>query len=354
MGLLRTLLALSVVFSHSPWNDGVVLVGGKVAVQLFYVISGFLITHILRTNKSYANPLRFYTNRALRIYPIYYSVAALTLILLAVGNPTFFDRYEAFGSSARWFLITSNALLFGQDWIMFLGQHGGAIHFALNYADSDPPLYRGLLVPQAWTLGVELTFYAIAPFVVRSVRKIWALFALSLLVRAYLYHLGLASSDPWSFRFFPAELSLFLLGSLANIYLLPLWRRALTRAGSAHLPRIATAILAALIAIYFLLPVGEGVRLTVLITVFAFLLPLTFIYQAGSSMDRLVGELSYPIYIGHMIAIWGVNTAMKRLEYRPDSLTISIMNVVIAVAFAMVLNRWIGRPVERARAYVKK
>ena len=50
MGTIRLLLALAVVLSHSY---GYLLVGGRLAVQMFYIISGYLISYILIEAKSY-------------------------------------------------------------------------------------------------------------------------------------------------------------------------------------------------------------------------------------------------------------------------------------------------------------
>ena len=47
MGLIRTLLAISVVLAHSSPIFGIKLVGGQVAVQAFYMISGFYMTLVL-------------------------------------------------------------------------------------------------------------------------------------------------------------------------------------------------------------------------------------------------------------------------------------------------------------------
>jgi peptidoglycan/LPS O-acetylase OafA/YrhL len=76
MGILRTLLALSVVLIHTY---GQVFVTGQDAVQLFYVISGFLISYVLIEAKSYPELKFFYLNRYLRLYPIYFLVAGLVL-----------------------------------------------------------------------------------------------------------------------------------------------------------------------------------------------------------------------------------------------------------------------------------
>ena len=59
MGSLRTFLAITVVLSHSY---GHIFVGGRLAVQSFYVISGFLISYILLEARSYENLYKFYSN----------------------------------------------------------------------------------------------------------------------------------------------------------------------------------------------------------------------------------------------------------------------------------------------------
>ncbi|MCH6025160.1 hypothetical protein MMA33_24360, partial [Salmonella enterica] len=79
----------------------------------------------------------------------------------------------------------------------------GALAFTGSFARSDVPLYQGLLVPQAWTLGVEMSFYLIAPFVLHSPRRLLVLLAASLALRAVLIASGIGLSDPWTYRFFP-------------------------------------------------------------------------------------------------------------------------------------------------------
>src|SRR4051812_32294352 len=125
MGCLRTILAITVVLAHSPWNNGVAFAGGRNAVQLFYVISGFLIAHVIRTNPAYRSPTRFYINRALRLYPIYFVVLLLTLLVTVLKNLRYFDLYTQIPTGAVVWLVIANVFLFGQDWIMFAGVESG-------------------------------------------------------------------------------------------------------------------------------------------------------------------------------------------------------------------------------------
>lgn len=354
MGLIRVLLALSVVFAHSPWNDGLALVGGRNAVQLFYMISGFLIAHVLHTNRSYDNPLRFYANRALRIYPTYYAVAILSLIVALLGHSRWTAFYRDVGVLPGALVALSNALIFGQDWAMFGAVQDGRLTFTTDFHASTPPLYDGLLIPQAWTLGLELTFYLIAPFIVRRTRLMLGLLATSLAVRAWLFAIGLGTHDPWTYRFFPAELSLFLLGALANRLGLPLWQRIVAQPRWHQLPRIAVAVVSALVLSYFLLPIQEGIKTGGLMLVFLVLLPLTFLYQARSQLDRRLGDLSYPLYISHVLVTIVVGVILRAAHIGQNAAVVTFFNVIASLAFAALLNRILERPVEHLRSRVRR
>jgi peptidoglycan/LPS O-acetylase OafA/YrhL len=348
MGLLRTLLAITVVLAHSPWNHGFVFVGGQLAVQLFYVMSGFLISHVIRGNQAYASPLRFYISRALRLYPIYYVVAALALIFRMAADPAFFQIYRIIPTAASVLLVGSNLLVFGQDWVMFSGVDNGQLVLTTDFRQSDVLLYEGLLLPQAWTLGVELSFYALAPFVLRSSRLVVLLLLLSLGVRTYVLSLGIGTQDPWTYRFFPTELRWFLLGALSNRFLLPWWER-IVRRGLVWLPAAATGFLVILTVFYFVTPIDDGYKRRTLCASFLILLPLTFLFQNRSKLDRTVGNLSYPIYVGHLLAMSVLVLITPRLGVR-DPLLISAANVVASLAFAFALNRLVGDPIESLRS----
>ncbi|TFW33246.1 acyltransferase family protein [Massilia horti] len=352
MGFLRTFLAITVVFAHSPWNGGLMFVGGQNAVQLFYIVSGFLIAHVIRTNPVYGDPFKFYLNRALRLYPIYLVVAVITLGARVLTSPKFFEFYHDIPTAAATMLVFSNLFLFGQDWLMFAGVSNNEVVFATDYRQSDCHLYTGLLVPQAWTLGVELSFYAMAPFILRNRTLLLSLLAASLAIRCALIAWGPGANDPWTYRFFPAELSLFLFGALANQFLLPFWKKFLASTKHDALPAWATVLLIASFASYFLIPVDENIKRIAMYAIFLTLLPLAFLYQKASRLDKAIGELGYPIYIGHMLVTmsfgaWAVKHGIS------DPLVTTLGNVVFSVGFAYVLNWFVGSPMERIRENIK-
>jgi peptidoglycan/LPS O-acetylase OafA/YrhL len=149
---LRGLAILVVLIHNVGWFDEpadslaikllrVAFGGGWVGVQLFFVLSGFLITGILLDTKRDAHYFRsFYLRRILRIFPLYY----LTLFGAFVVLPLLMDLGE-WGALARHIQIWYWTYL--MNWIdAFLGTLPGLSHF--------------------WSLAVEEQFYLIWPFVV--------------------------------------------------------------------------------------------------------------------------------------------------------------------------------------------
>ncbi len=357
MGFLRTLLAITVVCAHSPCMCDSFLVGGRNAVQLFYIISGFLIAHVLQTNMAYRSPIPFYKNRALRLYPIYFVVAVLSLLVYRGGNHLFFELYGEIPVSAFVFLVFSNVFLFGQDVILFSSIRDGHLAYTFGLQTTALPLYIGLVVPPAWTLGVELSFYALAPFILRRKTWIFSLLFLSIAVRGYLIAIGLGLKDPWSYRFFPAELSLFLLGALSQRYALPAWTSFIKSMGGPpeKANRVAAAGTFAIVTaclVYGMAPFSDSIKVPALFAIVLLLLPLAFLWQNNSRIDRAIGDLSYPIYICHILVILSLG-ALPEALLPTGAVTQTIVNIFSSIIFALALNRYVGKPVELLRSRIK-
>lgn len=349
MGSLRTIFAISVVFAHT---NGTIFVDGRVAVQLFYVISGYLISYVLVERKSYPRLGYFYLNRYLRLYPVYFVVALLVICTYWVFGTVWFIDMQILRQlpwSANLLLAFSNLFIFGQDWVLFTAVHDGHLHFATNYQASEIHLHKGLLVPQAWTLGVELTFYLIAPFVLSRRPVIYILLLLSLALRIYLFRIGLGDQDPWSYRFFPTELALFLLGALAHQSLAPLYSKLF----KGSLPKYSAVVTFFLIAYslsYALIPLGDELKKLVSIAILVILLPFCFFFQDNNRFDQWIGDLSYPIYINHMLVMFWVAYAAENLQLPVTNIYFGLIVVLASVVFAILLNMSIGRYAERVRA----
>jgi peptidoglycan/LPS O-acetylase OafA/YrhL len=352
MGTLRTLFALSVFFTHA-WPGSPLIVGGQYAVQLFYVISGFLISYVLVEKKTYSNAKSFYGNRYLRLYPIYVVVALISLAaLIASHRSSFLAVYRDAPPSAVALLMFSNMFLFGQDWIMFLGVHAHHLVFVKHFTDSDTLLFEGLVIHQTWTLGVELSFYLIAPFILPRRNVIFALLAMSIGLRAYLMYTGLGLQDPWTYRFFPTELALFLAGSLSHQLLLPLYRRI--DAKNRHRLGVAATLGMVLVACsYSLVPLPQAVKVGVLFGSFILCVPLTFLFQNAHPFDAWIGNLSYPIYVGHILVFRVIGAVAEHLKI-VDARILLILGTVFVIGFAILLDRFIAQPFESVRRRLRQ
>lgn len=350
MGLLRTIFAISVVFFHS---NGHFLIGGRNAVQLFYMISGFLISYVLIDNKDYKNKIDFYINRVLRLYPIYLAVSLLTLFIVIIqyvffNTPALFKTWIESPLLAKILLIFSNIFIFGQDLVMFSGVQNGQLVLTNNFYKSDILLFEGLLVPQAWTLGLELSFYLIAPFILFSKKVIYGLLVFSIGFRILLICDGIGTHDPWTYRFFPLEISLFLLGALAHQILYPNYKKIFNEKINL-ISKLATWFLVLFSLIFFQIPAPLLYKNIILFASFFVLMPLTFIFSINSNWDKKIGDLSYPIYIVHILVIMISIDVINFFGINNKEL-ISIVCVFLSIIFAIFLNKYISNPIEIIRS----
>ncbi|MCU0432954.1 MAG: acyltransferase [Bacteroidia bacterium] len=357
MGSLRLLLASAVVLYHSYHIFGVRMTGGMASVQAFYMISGFYMALIL--NEKYTSPgswKLFLSNRFLRIYPLYWAVLLIVLLVSVIGyftagNSFFLYSWIGYFSQLRWstilLFIVINLFLFGGDWLFFsiIGKNDGMLHYASSAFVGSPQTFTFLLVPQAWSVGAELSFYLLAPLLVR--RSWWIqviIVGASLFLRYYLVTEKFRSWDPWSYRYFPNEIALFLLGSLCwQIYhrlkniTIPAWIG----------PAAWAIILVSVIGFDFAAFVGEDIRPFVFYGLLFLCLPFIFRWSKDFAADRWLGELSYPLYIGHLLIVMLFRKWFFGTELLP---WYGVISLVCSFIFAWLLMYFIARPIEKIRA----
>ncbi len=162
---LRAVAVAMVFFQHYGAGRAWVFGWGWTGVDVFFVLSGFLITGILYDSQDRPHRFRdFYARRTLRIFPLYYFVW-IVVVLLA--------PWAEWQWSWRWAL-----------WPAYLGNYA---RFLFLHGAGDPyrfdrltfgPLVRGwfgypmhLYIGHFWSLCVEEQFYLVWPWVVYAVRR---------------------------------------------------------------------------------------------------------------------------------------------------------------------------------------
>ncbi|ODA90800.1 hypothetical protein ATY41_08440 [Leifsonia xyli subsp. xyli] len=142
---LRALAVLVVVANHA-WRFPT---GGYVGVDIFFVISGYLITRALLREKEYKGAIslgRFYTRRFARLAPAAIATIAVTV---AMSNLLFFGV-----TNASWNQQAFTSLLWVQNWNL--------VHARTVYLDANASVS---LFQHFWSLSVEEQFYAFWPWV---------------------------------------------------------------------------------------------------------------------------------------------------------------------------------------------
>jgi peptidoglycan/LPS O-acetylase OafA/YrhL len=356
MGLLRFLLSLSVLSAHTGSIFGSNLIGGKMAVQAFFILSGFYMAFVLNqkySKKKHAYKL-FLTNRFFRIYPTYWAILFLSLITSFVffyqeadTKVHIYEEYkQALNPLTFGYLMFVQIFIIGMDWIMFMGINTthGTFFLSNNYLTTQPLLYDFLFIPQAWTLSLELIFYSIAPFLVKRNNLFLIFLSLfSILLRFYLYSIGL-HHEPWTNRFFPTELVFFVLGILSyRIYeYLPIKK--------SFLISVSFLILLVTITIFYnFIPYHNGYFLDIsqegYFGLLFFGIPFIFTLTKNNMLDRFIGLLSYPIYISHLFIV----DLLHHLDQKWSPQFFTIITVLITLLLSIILIFVIEKPIERYR-----
>lgn len=297
MGAIRFILALSVAIWHLP-DPPFRLLNASVAVLGFFIISGFYMAMVL--TEKYRDFRRFYVARFWRLYPAYAAMSTVMVLWFAITHsPTVFTSRLPVSTSEQAALALINVVVVGQDVLEFWRNAFGAGGFLDG---------RWMLVGQAWSLSSEFFFYCLAPFVVRSPRRILALLIASLAVRALAIGWFGLPSWIWGYYFFPGALCMFLLGSLAyHLHASIKLRRGRLLAGVAASGW--TAWLIGAVAIDgIMLPYGPGTSVDgpvfwLAYVAFAASVPVIFAWSKDNRIDRAIGDLSYPLYLVHGLVL---------------------------------------------------
>jgi peptidoglycan/LPS O-acetylase OafA/YrhL len=281
-GYLRFFLAILVLLSHLKITCGINQ--GITAVVSFYMLAGFVVTHLL-TKVFQPGPTiikRFFLERFLRIFPLYLYVLALTLVFLILtgfGQPYF--------SPVR---LLANLLVIPLNYYMVWD----------NSILQDPKFW---LVPPAWSLAAELQAYILLPLVIFS-KRLKVLLAGSSFLIFMLAVTAALEPDYFGYRLIPGVFFMFIIGTC-------LYKSTRIPEQADTFDRIFPPF-CYLVAI-FCLPVmgflGSVKRGVVLEVFLGLLLGIPIIHYLSRNplrlpLDRLLGDLSYGIFISHFLSMW--------------------------------------------------
>ena len=346
MGLFRVILAISVVLSHivkteTPFYQGF---GGTNSVEIFFLVSGFYIALIL--DKTYKSKRMFYLNRILRLYPVYLIVCLLVL-LTSILRRGFAENL--FGYSPLVLLIStfSNLTLIGTDWLMFFDTSNGGIQLTSSVVTGDR--MRDLLwIAPAWSLGIEITFYAMAPILCRwrSRFLIAAIIGLCTIRIFFNQSEFNFAGSPFDARFFPFELPYFLVGILLYRY----------KRDTKLEITIPVKYLYSALFLFFLIfePIRSSFDLsrTASMAVLVIVAAVVVLFGQSSEFDRKFGELSYPIYISHVFiaqvyefSSTGIVKKFSLLDNNHISMSVQVLLIVLVSYFLLQITK----PIEKIR-----
>jgi peptidoglycan/LPS O-acetylase OafA/YrhL len=333
-GTFRYLLASMVVLTHL-W-PAQTMWWGVFAVFCFYLVSGYLMTLVLDRSYPYTadGTTRYATNRVLRIYPPYLVVCLVALVLIHflpdVAESTNYKlRWP--GSMREWLAAF---LIFGQ-----LGSHHA-------------------LVPPAWSLNIELVYYgAMALLLSRSETIVTLWFAASC---AYTVFLVVNAPGNFEARYsaIPGASLPFASGALlytyrAQLRWIPSWAApisALLFVGNAALAAYAPLGPPGILHYYLSLFFG-GVLLTVLARLRPAGVPAGY-----AALDRLGGDLSYPIFLCHfhvaVLVVWlGFDGVRPTDDFGLWAISFALTNVA-AYGLYRVVDRNADRLRDRVRSHL--
>jgi peptidoglycan/LPS O-acetylase OafA/YrhL len=324
---LRGLAVSFVLIYHADFG---LLKAGFLGVDVFFVISGFLITGLIKKEIEqgvFSFP-EFYFRRAKRLLPAAYVTFALT----AIAAPFFLNAQELNDFSSQMVgavSFTGNVVLLMQS-----GYFAGA-------ADLKPLLH-------VWSLSLEEQYYLFLPaFLVFLPRRLWKPGVLLLCVGSLgLCLAGLMHKPEWTFYLLPTRAWELGIGSLAAIFpLRASWAQQLIKI--LFWPAIATLIVIPVWPMGLPHPGVDAIAVC-LATVVIILRnhPAAEKVAAVKGMAR-IGDVSYSLYLAH----WPPFAFLKNASVGTIDVHQSFLTLLVGILLGLMLYRFVELPTRRLQLH---
>jgi peptidoglycan/LPS O-acetylase OafA/YrhL len=325
--VLRGFAVLAVLIYHAKL---VPLQAGYLGVDVFFVLSGFLITRLIKDGIERGNFTfsAFYFRRAKRLLPAAYTVFLVTALLA----PFFLTSIELKDFCAQMVgavTFTANIVLWRQS-----GYFGGA-------AGLKPLLH-------VWSLSLEEQYYFILPATMYFFpRRLWKAVAIVSLLSSFTLCLIMVNKTAATFYLLPTREWELAIGSVGAIVTVTDRLKATIR--YCFWPALLALLVLPVVTIFPIHPGPDA--LAICVATLVIVLREHPLLSAGAFMRGMgqIGDISYALYLVHWPIFAFLNNAFigaNKLSDSPIILRVGLVGLALLLAF--LLNRYIEEPIRRA------
>lgn len=333
---LRALAVIGVILFHADLG----LDGGFVGVDVFFVISGFLITNlILKDLKSNQfSILGFWERRARRIFPALFTV---TLVTICASYLFLLPRdFELLGGSVIWLSVFCSNIFF---WKNTNSYFSGA-------AEEMPLLHT-------WSLSLEEQFYVIVPilllliFKLRQSDKIFWIVGLATFLSFLISIVGTQNYESASFYLLPTRAWELGIGSMI----------ALSKPVQSYRLRNAFSLIGILCIFISFIFYDRGSPFPGLNAVLPVMGAALIVWSGINSSEKnqsplvlrvlairplvLIGLVSYSLYLWH----WPLLALNEYMLVGRDSLLVKLIIILVSLLLAIISWKFIEQPVRKKK-----
>lgn len=314
-GTYRLGLAILVVLAHfGPWASHN---SGLYAVFAFFMLSGYLMTLILHEKYGFSLAgLRNYArNRFLKIFPMYWVAVIYAAIVIAVlPSASLLVSPKVDLPSDAW------------EWIRVLS-------LGYIWPDQGEPY---LLIP-AWSLAVEVIYYALIPVLARTKRSTLAWLMLSLCYAVW----SIWTQPKFSDFYFSAITATVPFSVGAALYH---FRHLFKRLRPSALLLLGPAYV--FLSIFGKGLLGENPQSMYASMLVSGLILATLVHTRVDERDAKAGELSYPVYLLHFQTI----PLLAALGLQPRSLPMFLAGIGPVLVLSWLFARFLEPRIARVKA----